>query len=213
MCGRDDSKRNMMASIHAEVYTMARIQRLSRNQVSEESGAIYDRYLLERGNVPNFFRTMANRPEIFQTMIAHFEAILYTGTLTTKLKELLIVRTSQLNHCEYCMASHTQIALKLGWSEAQIAALPHAAASRLFTPAEVAALHLAEKMTLDSNHYTDAEFAELRGFYSEGEVVELLTAIGIFNYFNRFNNVLKMEPTKPLTPEEIAAGGFAPRVL
>jgi len=198
----------MMAAIHAEVFSMDRIQRLARNQVSEESGAIYDRYLLERGNVPNFFRTMANRPEIFQTMIAHFEAILTTGTLTTKLKELLIVRTSQLNKCEYCLASHTQLALKLGWSEEQVAALPHAAASGLFTAAEVAALHLAEKMTLDSNHYSDAEFAELRGFYSEGEIVELLTAIGIFNYFNRFNNVLKMEPTKPLTEEEIVAGGF-----
>jgi uncharacterized peroxidase-related enzyme len=192
---------------------MARIQRLARNQVSEETGAIYDRYLRERGNVPNFFRTMANRPEIFQTMIAHFEAILSTGTLTTKLKELLIVRTSQLNKCEYCLASHTQLALKLGWSEEQVAVLPNAAASGLFTAAEIAALHLAEKMTLDSNNYTDAEFAELRGFYSEGEIVELMTAIGIFNYFNRFNNVLKMEPTKPLTAEEIATGGFAPRAL
>jgi uncharacterized peroxidase-related enzyme len=187
---------------------MARIQRLARNQVSEETGTIYDRYLRERGNVPNFFRTMANRPEIFQTMIAHFEAILTTGTLTTKLKELLIVRTSQLNKCEYCLASHTQIALKLGWSAEQVAALPKAAASGLFSEAEVAAIHLAETMTLDSNNYTDAEFAELRGFYSEGEVVELLTAIGIFNYFNRFNNVLKMEPTRPMTAEEIAVGGY-----
>jgi uncharacterized peroxidase-related enzyme len=187
---------------------MARIQRLARNQVSEETGTIYDRYLRERGNVPNFFRTMANRPEIFQTMIAHFEAILTTGTLTTKLKELLIVRTSQLNKCEYCLASHTQIALKLGWSAEQVAALPKAAASGLFSEAEVAAIHLAETMTLDSNNYTDAEFAELRGFYSEGEVVELLTAIGIFNYFNRFNNVLKMEPTRPMTAEEVVAGGY-----
>jgi uncharacterized peroxidase-related enzyme len=200
--------RDMMTAIHAEVPPMSRIQRLARNQVSAETGAIYDRYLRERGNVPNFFRTMANRPEIFQTMIAHFEAILTTGTLTTKLKELLIVRTSQLNHCEYCLASHTQIALKLGWSKAQIDALGDAAASGLFTEAEVAALHLAEKMTLAANDYSDAEFATLRSFYSEGEVVELLTAIGIFNYFNRFNNVLKMEPTKPMTEEEIVAGGY-----
>jgi uncharacterized peroxidase-related enzyme len=198
----------MMATIHAEVYSMTRIQRLARNQVSEESGAIYDRYLRDRGNIPNFFRTMANRPEIFQTMIAHFEAILTTGTLSTKLKELLIVRTSQMNHCEYCLASHTQLAIKLGWSEAQIAALPKTAASGLFTPAEIAAIHLAEKMATDSNNYTDAEFAELRSFYSEGEIVELLTAAGIFHYFNRFNNILKMEPTKPLTAEEVAAGGF-----
>jgi hypothetical protein len=27
--------------------------------------------------------------------------------------------------------------------------------------------------------------------------VELLCAIGLFNYFNRFNDALKMEPTKP----------------
>ena len=44
---------------------------------------------------------------------------------------------------------------------------------------------------------TDKQFAELHGFYSEGEIVELLCAIGLFNYFNRFNNALGMEPTKP----------------
>ncbi len=42
----------------------------------------------------------------------------------------------------------------------------------------------------------------------EGEVIELMTAIGIFNYFNRFNNTWKMEPTKPLSADEIATGGF-----
>jgi hypothetical protein len=37
----------------------------------------------------------------------------------------------------------------------------------------------------------------LRTFYSEGEIVEILCAIGLFNYFNRFNNALLMEPTRP----------------
>jgi alkylhydroperoxidase family enzyme len=36
----------------------------------------------------------------------------------------------------------------------------------------------------------------LRSHYSEGEIIELAAAIGLFNYFNRFNDVLKMEPTK-----------------
>jgi len=44
--------------------------------VGEEALAIYDRYLRERGNVPNMFRTMAHRPEIFATIIAHMEAVL-----------------------------------------------------------------------------------------------------------------------------------------
>jgi alkylhydroperoxidase family enzyme len=47
------------------------------------------------------FRTVAHRPEILRTMIAHFRAVMETGTVGAKLKELLIVRTSQINRCEY----------------------------------------------------------------------------------------------------------------
>lgn len=61
------------------------------------AATIYDRYLRDRGNVPNMFRTMAHRPEIFETILAHMEAMLNTGTLSKALKELVIVRTSQLN--------------------------------------------------------------------------------------------------------------------
>ncbi len=78
-----------------------RISRLTREQVDPETGQIFDVYLKERGNVPNMFRSVAHRPEIFRTMIAHFRAIMNTGTVPKKLKELVIVRTSQINHCEY----------------------------------------------------------------------------------------------------------------
>jgi len=47
------------------------------------------------------FRTVAHRPEILRTLIAHFRAVMETGTLSVKLKELVIVRTSQINRCEY----------------------------------------------------------------------------------------------------------------
>ena len=48
--------------------------------------------------------------DIFETIIAHMEAVLNTGTLPSALKELVIVRTSQLNRTPYCLASHTKIA-------------------------------------------------------------------------------------------------------
>ena len=47
------------------------------------------------------FRTVAHRPEVLRTMIAHFRAVMETGTLPGKLKELLFVRVSQINHCDY----------------------------------------------------------------------------------------------------------------
>jgi uncharacterized peroxidase-related enzyme len=176
---------------------MSRISRLDRNEVTPDIAALFDKVFAQRGNVPNMFRVMAHRPEIFATMQAHFGAVLNTGTVSTKLKELVIVRTSQVNVTPYCLASHTVLARGLGWSDDQLAHLAGWQNREDFTPAEKAALRLAETVTRDAHAVSDEQFAELRSFYSEGEIVELLCAIGLFNYFNRFNNALKMEPTKP----------------
>ncbi len=193
------------APTQAQPPTSPRISRLTRDQVPPQAVAIYDRYLRDRGNVPNMFRTMAHRPEIFETIIAHMEAVLNTGTLPKALKELVIVRTSQINKTPYCLASHTQIARKLGWSDLQIAALEHAATESSFTEREKVAIDLAETITLTPHSYTDEQFRRLRSFYSEGEVIELMAAIGLFNYFNRFNDLIAMEPTQPASAEELAA--------
>ncbi len=171
------------------------LSRLGRNDVTPEVGAIYDHFQRQRGNVPNMFRTIAHRPEILQTMIAHFQAVLNTGTVPLKLKELLIVRTSQINDCEYCLASHSIIAKKLGWTQQQIDTLADFETSPDYTPAEKAALRLAEAVTHNAHPLPEKQFDELRSFFDEGEIVELMAAVGLFNYFNRFNNALLMEPT------------------
>src|ERR1700741_2406120 len=123
---------------------MSRISRLDRSEVSMEIAALYDKAFAQRGNVPNMFRVMAHRPEIFSTMMAHFAAVLNTGTVSTKLKELIIVRTSQVNETPYCLASHTILARGLGWSDDQLQNLAAWPTREDFSPAEKAALRLAE---------------------------------------------------------------------
>lgn len=78
-----------------------RISRLDRSSVDEKTAEVFDHYQKVRGNVPNMFRTMAHRPEIMRSMVAHFRAVMESGTVSQKLKELVIVRTSQINRCEY----------------------------------------------------------------------------------------------------------------
>jgi alkylhydroperoxidase family enzyme len=65
-----------------------------------------------------------------------------------------------------------------------------------FTEKEKVALRLAERITRDAHSVDDQLWADVRRLYDEGEVVELVSAIGLFNYFNRFNDALQMEPTK-----------------
>jgi alkylhydroperoxidase family enzyme len=80
---------------------MPRIRRLEHAEVDEQTRSLYEAMYQQRGNVPNMFRTFAHRPEIMRTMVAHMRAIMTTGTVPEKVKELVIVRTSQLNRCAY----------------------------------------------------------------------------------------------------------------
>ena len=66
-----------------------------------------------------------------------------------------------------------------------------------FSDAEKAALAYARQLTLDPHGIDDALFARLRQHYEEGEIVEISAMAGLFNYFNRVNDALQTEPTKP----------------
>lgn len=66
-----------------------------------------------------------------------------------------------------------------------------------FTDAEKIALEYARELTLRPHELSDDLFTRLREHYDEGEIVELSAMAGLFNYFNRVNDALRMEPTKP----------------
>ena len=66
-----------------------------------------------------------------------------------------------------------------------------------FSEAEKAALAYAKQLTIDAHGVGAALFARLRKYYDEGEIVEISAMAGLFNYFNRVNDALLVEPTKP----------------
>jgi alkylhydroperoxidase family enzyme len=88
------------------------------------------------------------------------------------------------------------LARRHGWTENQLENLADFRNRADFSDAVKVALELAERVTRDPHDVDDAFWAELRSHYDEGEIIELLAAIGLFSYFNRFNDALRMEPTK-----------------
>ena len=88
------------------------------------------------------------------------------------------------------------MARRLGWTDDQVKDLHNFENRSDFSDREKAALRLTERVTKDAHSIDDHFWSELRQHFDEGEVIELLAAIGLFNYFNRFNDALQMEPTK-----------------
>ena len=80
---------------------MARISPLSPAEVDPQTNAVFVKFYEKRGNVPNMFRTFALRPAMMIAATQLMNAVLNTGTLSIRLKEMVIVRTSQVNGCAY----------------------------------------------------------------------------------------------------------------
>ncbi|MGH9476739.1 MAG: carboxymuconolactone decarboxylase family protein [Terriglobales bacterium] len=78
-----------------------RLKRLPTGETAAEVRPLLEAMYARRGNVPNMFRAVAQRPEILRTMLAHFNAVMADGAVATRLKELLAVRVSQINACHY----------------------------------------------------------------------------------------------------------------
>jgi alkylhydroperoxidase family enzyme len=80
---------------------MARLTKLTKDQVTGEVREKFQQIGAQRGNVPNMFRVYAHRPEILKTMMAHMNAVTNTGTVSVRTKELVATLVSRINACEY----------------------------------------------------------------------------------------------------------------
>ena len=81
-----------------------RIARLNADEAMRNDLSLrecFQRFIDERGKVPNLFRVAAHRPDITRTLADHMRAVMEAGDVSRLLKELLSVRVSQINNCEY----------------------------------------------------------------------------------------------------------------
>ena len=102
------------------------------------------------------------------------------------LYHLIKLRASQINGCAYCLAMHTDEAMKHGERVERITALDAWHESPLFTDKERAALAWTDELTLISEKHASREvFEELKRHFSDKEISWLIIAVVQINSWNR----------------------------
>jgi len=95
------------------------------------------------------------------------------------------------------MEAHTALAKQLGVTEELLDALYHIDQhSHLFTDRELVALRFAEIMTTSAREVDEELWDALQAYFNDGEIVEIATVIGLFNFFNRYADALQILPPK-----------------
>jgi AhpD family alkylhydroperoxidase len=173
-----------------------RIPLLEREQVPPELAVVYDALLKQRGVVPNMFKTVAHVPSLAVAFAGLLKALLGDSVLPGWYKELIATRMSVLNGSEYAGKAHAISAKQKGASDEQIAATNADFEKGPFTAAEKLGFRCAEKLHKSGLELHDALYAELKAAYSDAQIVELVAAASIFEFFPRFVDGLRI----PLTP-------------
>jgi AhpD family alkylhydroperoxidase len=106
--------------------------------------------------------------------------------LDLKLYHLIKLRASQINGCAFCLAMHTDEALKHGETPERIVSLDAWEESPLYSDKERAALAWTEELTLIADSGASKEsFDALKAHFSDDEIAWLILAAVQINSWNR----------------------------
>lgn len=85
-------------------------------QVDDAVKPVFDQYTKILGFMPNLYAMIGHSAVALNAYLAYTSAQI-KGSFHGKEREAVYLIVSQLNGCEYCLASHTVSAIKNGWKE------------------------------------------------------------------------------------------------
>jgi AhpD family alkylhydroperoxidase len=152
---------------------------------------------------------LAQVPELLEATLPFVGAALGPSALSWRVKELVIVRTSALMECRYCVQTHTAVALDAGLSRDEILALRRRAPleDMFADPAELALLRWVDSVAVGPGQVPADVRADMTRHWADHEVVEATVVVGATLMLNRFATSLGLptaaDTTRRLTAEDL----------
>jgi len=170
---------------------MAIIKSIEKNQADKIAQVIYKAFEEQNGNVPEWVRVMAHRPEILKEFTELFKAIMGKGKIEPYLKWKIAYVVSETLKCKFCVSVTMKMLRKLGASEELLVNIKE---MQNLPEREKEVLALVKDVTLDGYLDHPEIMDKLKEKLTEPQMVEIVSVIGLFNYINRFNNTFAILP-------------------
>ncbi len=148
------------------------------------------------GFIPNVFVTLAHRPDEFRAFFAYHDALMLRESGLSKAeKEMIVVATSALSQCPYCVIAHGAI-LRIYAKNPQISdqvAVHHRRAE--LSARQIAMLDFACKLSRTPEALTDADHEILIGHgFSAEDIWDIGGITAFFALSNRMAHLIDMRP-------------------
>jgi len=170
---------------------MALISELKKEDIKDIVKEVYDKFERDTGKVPEWVRVMAHRPQILKEFVELFGAIMGKGEIEQVLKWKIAYTVSQTLRCPFCIDVSKKMMKKFGATDEII---ENVEKMEELSSDEKEMLDLIKDVTLDGHLDNPELFSRLKEKFTEAQIVEIISVMGLFNYINRFNNTLAILP-------------------
>jgi uncharacterized peroxidase-related enzyme len=146
------------------------------------------------GFVPNVFLALARKPDEFRAFFAYHDALMEKpGGLTKAEREMIVVATSGVNNCTYCVVAHGAI-LRIRAKNPLIAdqvAVNYRKAD--LAPRHKAMLDFAIKVADRSHAIDDADYEDLKSHgFTDEDAWDIAAITAMFAMSNRLANAFSI---------------------
>lgn len=156
-----------------------------------------------------FVEVFAQAPELLEFVMQQFYVkVFFGGAVEQRYKQLARLKLSLIHGCRTCNKQNIPGALEAGITQAQIDALIDGN-TEPFSDAERAVIEYADQIALPNmdGKMTPALFGKLRAHFSEGQILELGTAMAVISGMAKLSFVLDLVERESYCP--FAADGAA----
>ena len=177
--------------------------------IDGEHAPLLLRSLFADGDPGPIASAIALVPELVQPTLAFIGAALSPVSLSARAKEIIILRTSVLCACRYCVNAHTVVALDTGLSihETTVLRDPRPVVAGFDDPAERSLLEYIAAVAESGQSISDAQYQQLTVHWRDYEIVEITLTIGTTMLLNRLCTALRL-PSSPETLTRLASLGL-----
>ncbi len=165
------------------------VKPISDDQADPVAKELFKRTEASVGKVPEWMRVMANCSDTLKGFTALFHSLMDDAPTDKLLKWKVAYVVSEMNKCDYC-TSVTKLKLQsFGEDDDSLAKI-----ETIASEAEKVAIEWAKAVT-DHAYKIDEDLVKrMKKHFSDAQIVEITSVVGLFNYINRFNDALGVLP-------------------
>jgi len=167
---------------------MSRLHTITESDATGKTAQLFSAIKGSMGKVPNAYLTIgSNSPDVLGQML-QLNAALHKGSLSARELEAINLAVSEESGCDYCLAAHTLMAKKAGYTDEQALELREA---RFSGDARIDALvQFVQYLVSTRGTVTADRVASFRqAGFNDQQVVETIGAVSAILFTNMVNRV------------------------